>query len=90
MVIEFESSVHLTLPRYQKTGTPLNKELREYVEQMSKSKTKVEPEEVVVPSTGDPPAKPEVDSCRHTDSSLGTCLLSRGGTLVRDLTGGSR
>ncbi|CAE7580926.1 Slc24a2 [Symbiodinium natans] len=52
----------LNIWAYQKTGTPLNKELREYVEQMSKSKTKVEPEEVVVPSTGDPPAKPEVEA----------------------------
>ncbi|CAE7272160.1 SLC24A2 [Symbiodinium pilosum] len=51
----------LNIWAYQKTGTPLNKELREYVEQMNKSKTKVEPEEVVVPSTGDPPPKPEAE-----------------------------
>ena len=52
--------------RYEKTGTPFPKELREYVEQM-KSKSKVEPEEVVVPSTGAPPPKPGADSetCRH-------------------------
>ena len=33
-------------PRYRKTGTPLNKELREYVEEMNKAKGKVEPEKV--------------------------------------------
>lgn len=31
---------------YQKTGTPLPKELREYVEEVSKTKAKVEPEQV--------------------------------------------
>ena len=37
--------------RYEKTGTPLNKELREYVEELSKTKAaaKVEPEEVGLP-----------------------------------------
>ena len=33
-------------PRYQKTGTPLPKELRDYVEEVNKTKAKVEPEEV--------------------------------------------
>ena len=34
--------------RYEKTGTPLNKELREYVEKINKAKAaaKVEPEKV--------------------------------------------
>ena len=59
----FKPATRIRLLRYQKTGTPLNKELREYVEQMNKSKTKVEPEEVVVPSTGDPPPKPEAEPC---------------------------
>jgi len=51
----------LNIWAYEKTGTPFPKELREYVEQM-KSKSKVEPEEVVVPSTGAPPPKPGADS----------------------------
>ena len=33
-------------PRYQKTGTPLPKELRDYVEEVNKTKAKVEPEQV--------------------------------------------
>ena len=33
-------------PRYQKTGTPLPKELREYAEEVGKTKAKVEPEQV--------------------------------------------
>mmetsp|Transcript_90654 Transcript_90654/g.216451 ORF Transcript_90654/g.216451 Transcript_90654/m.216451 type:complete len:546 (+) Transcript_90654:123-1760(+) len=40
---------------YQKTGTPLNKELREYVEEMNKSKSKVEPEKVGAAEEGDAP-----------------------------------
>mmetsp|Transcript_35718 Transcript_35718/g.79956 ORF Transcript_35718/g.79956 Transcript_35718/m.79956 type:complete len:555 (+) Transcript_35718:111-1775(+) len=51
----------LNIWAYQKTGTPLNKELREYVEQMNKSKSKVEPEEVVA-NTEEPPPKPEIEA----------------------------
>ncbi|CAE7205038.1 Slc24a2 [Symbiodinium microadriaticum] len=41
----------LNIWAYEKTGTPLNKELREYVEELSKTKAaaKVEPEEVGLP-----------------------------------------
>ena len=71
-VFVIRSAPHV-LTRYEKTGTPFPKELREYVEQM-KSKSKVEPEEVVVPSTGAPPPKPGADaeSCQH-QSSYGLC-----------------
>ena len=40
-------------PRYEKTGTPLNKELREYVEEMNKAKAKVEPETVGAEETAE-------------------------------------
>ena len=44
-------------PRYQKTGTPLPKELRDYVEEVNKTKAKVEPEQVGA-SEGSPDLDP--------------------------------
>ena len=46
MVGVSESLLKWRAPRYQKTGTPLPKELREYAEEVGKTKAKVEPEQV--------------------------------------------
>lgn len=46
VTVRLEPSLRGRKIRYQKTGTPLPKELREYVEEVSKTKAKVEPEQV--------------------------------------------
>ncbi|CAE7174824.1 SLC24A2 [Symbiodinium pilosum] len=47
---------------YRKTGTPLNKELRDYVEEMNKMKGKVEPEKVGSSAEKEEPQEPEIQA----------------------------
>ena len=75
------SSLNIGWPRYRKTGTPLNKELREYVEEMNKAKGKVEPEKVGSSTEKDTPEMQAVQlmglSCIFHQKDSGSPLSLR-------------
>ena len=54
-----ERELLLAAARYEFTGTPLNKELREYVQEKRAASGKVEPEKMEEPISEEPMKKPD-------------------------------
>lgn len=65
---------------YRKTGTPLNKELREYVEEMNKAKGKVEPEKVGSSTEKDTPEMQEPETREAKDNYMQSDTVVKKGT----------